>query len=450
MQAIRTIGADTPEVPLDAPAVEPDRDSVTPSETAADVSTAARTRWSVRVTLTSLLVGLLGFGIGVMPTLWWHYQQNRAGERREAIALAGWLAANTTHALETSEQAGTAVHGVLQVPGVSEALVLSADGRVLAPASRAGEVMATLPGLQLPPSAILRTYDTHVGPEVQVAQPVQANGDPHAAIVWLAFTPGSVYEGPDAVLGSALLVACVLSLLVGWLASHRTQQAMARLNDGVQAMLAGRLEALVDPLGAPTIHDLAMTLTYLVTRLRATASGDLRRLRTTASWSEELTIPTPGTSVASTYAVAPSPVGADALAARFAADGAATNDSAAADEPGLDVRPDDACLVTNAELRIVRASPACEPLLGAPPKQLLGRHVLEAIPTGALATTVLRGLADVASIGDVEGRATFADGSGVCVVLHRAAVNAGIVLVLRPITSTSETPETMRKEGDVS
>jgi hypothetical protein len=58
-------------------------------------------------------------------------------------------------------------------------------------------------------------------------------------------------------------------------------------------------------------------------------------------------------------------------------------------------------------------------------------------------------LAQLPSAGEAETRATLSDGTALCVLIRRAAPNAGVTLVLRTATSTLKAADTRHQEGDV-
>ncbi len=221
--------------------------------------------------------------------------------------------------------------------GVASALIVGADGRVVAPLAEAGTRVA------LPPTSgsTPRVTDAATG-LVDVHVPA-VTSDGRAVVVVLVVDPSAIHPAPaGSPVGALLLLAC---LGAAWLVARRVtgvaESRLSQLGEEIELMTTGQVTTGRDPFvlrGGQRILD------------------------------------------AVTFAL--SPAGRrqsepPAQAPRFA-------DPVVADRSSL------ASIEADATFRIVQADAGCEALLGVAPGAVRGMHLIDALRDQALADEVLR------------------------------------------------------------
>ena len=341
----------------------------------------ARSSFAVRAMLVTTSVTALVFLAGVLPVLWWHDGQMEAVALRHGEAVVNWLAAQARGQIEQGAAVTAAVEPVLKEPGVVAALVVTPGGRILSPASRASETIATFDGLGVDVGDVYRLQSGWTGDLLEVVRPVEARGQPRAAIAWIKIRPADLAidaTGRGAVLAPTFLLSLLLGMAAGATLARRAARAVAQLNEDTELALAGRLDVVGDPLGVKSGKDLANTLNYLVARTKAQAeepAGDLA-LR-------------PGEARADARGVQAAPAASGPAAAPAApARAAAPAPPVAPPSPSPVI--EEARLVASAELKISEASGACDALLGSEASTLVGQHLFSAFADQTVLDAVLR------------------------------------------------------------
>jgi len=342
----------------------------------------------------------------VIPLILWQQRVLNATASSRASALTNWLASNAHSALESSNPGAiaSAADEVAREPGVVSALILSPEGRVLAPSSRSTEVIASLPALALKPGEVSTLRQSWNGDLLESARPVAAGDRSRAAIVWMTYRPERPQEaGSGAVV---LAVPVIIVLVAAWFSSRlitrKTMGALTALNEDIELAVGGKLDQIGDPLGAKPVSDLADALNYLIIKLRGGASLDA--------------------GVRPAVASKPSP----SRAATVIGTHAAVHDPAAQSSARLNAR-----IVANAQFRVTEASRDCADLIGVRPDALVGQHLIDAIPDRDIADAVLQSLSALGASG--EHRTTVTSGSrgyDVSIVVSREARDKPLTIVI--------------------
>ncbi len=367
--------AQTPTAPAPraaAPAPEPERKPH-----------VARTAWTMFVLLQVAALAAIAFLATAVPLIMWQGKVLDATAASRASALVNWLAADAAAALQSGGSAANAADVVSREAGVVSALILSRDGRVLSPAARATETVATIPALNLAPGAVLHLQQSWNGSLLEIAKPVALESQPQAAIAWITFRPSAPPEAGSgaAVLALPIIIVLVAAYLVSMRIGRRTLKALTVLNEDIELAVGGKLDAVSDPLGAKPVKDLADAVNYLVARLRA-AGVDASTPAAPATRRPPAAAPPPP-------ARARAPVGPPVAQDR----------APAAPDKG----PIEARLVVSPQFRVTEASPGCADLLGARPDALIGAHLIDAVPDRQVADEVMRLLSALPAGGEQRG-----------------------------------------------
>ncbi len=364
----------------------------------------ARGPWVVRVQIYFAVVAIAAFLIAALPALWWHDSQLSGFAEERASTLANWAAAEARVRLEANRPVGDALDDVLKQPGVVSALVLSPDGRVLAPAIRSQEVVDTLEGLGVKSGEVFRHQIGHAGDLTIAARPVQAGDRPRAAVVWLSVRAsdlGARVESSGAVLAPMFVVAILMGIAMALLLHRSTTRVLGALNEDTELAMAGQIRTVADTLGSAPTRDLATTLNYLLARIRAGGDAPVQGespapavMRTHAPAVRQTTAPAPARQAA------PAAVHQPASASSHAA----APEAVTPPPPVVPALPP-AQLVASAQLRVTEASDTCGAVFGVPRDTAIGQHVLDAISEKAVLDAVLKCLSAMPASGRHEATA---------------------------------------------
>jgi hypothetical protein len=341
----------------------------------------ARSSFAVHAMLVTTAVTALVFLAGVLPVLWWHDAQMEAVALRHGEAVVNWLAAQARGQIEQGAAVTAAVEPVLKEPGVVAALVVTPGGRILAPASRASETIARFDGLGVGVGDVYRLQSAWTGDLLEIVRPVEAGGQPRAAIAWVKMRPADLAvdtTGRGAVLAPTFLLSLLLGMAAGATLARRAARAVAQLNEDTELALTGRLEVVGDPLGAKSGKDLANTLNYLIARMKAQTEAPAGELPLWPAGTQADSRPAPAA------AASRSPGAMAAGPAR----GATPAPPVAPPAPPPVV--EEARLVASAELKISEATGPCDALLGSEAASLVGQHLFSAFADQTVLDAVLR------------------------------------------------------------
>lgn len=365
----------------------------------------AKGSWTFFVLVQVAGLAAVVFLATVIPLILWQQRVLEATASSRASALTNWLAANARSGLEATNPGAIAgaADDVSREPGVVSALILSPEGRVLAPSSRSTETIAALPGLSLKPGDVSTLRQAWNGDLLESARPVPAGDRSRAAIAWVSYRPERPAEaGSGAVV---LAVPVIVVLVAAWFSSRlitrRTMGALTALNEDIEMAVGGKLDQIGDPLGAKPVRDLADAMNYLIVKLRGGASLDAVGRSASASKPP-----------AARPAATASPVAQAAPPAKR--------------QTRLDAR-----IVANAQFRVTEASRDCADVIGVRPDALVGQHLIDAIPDRDIADAVLQGLSALGASG--EHRTTVAAGArgyDVSIVVSREGRDKPLTIVL--------------------
>jgi hypothetical protein len=364
----------------------------------------SRLSWAARLQLQVLLLAAAVFVVAAWPFSWWNARVLDAVGASRARALTGWVAADAANLLQAGSEVSGVADRVRKEAGVVAAVVLAPNGRVLAPASRATESIASIPGLNASPADIVRLRQAHRGELIETVEPILRSDGSRAAIAWTTFrvsVPPSVGSS-IVVVGPSLFVALIAGLVVARRIRRQTMSGMSALKEDIELAMAGHLGEVSDPLGAKPVRELSDAVNYLVARLRA---GDVK--------GEARPHPPRSTPAAG-------------VRPRAAAGGPGA--------PGVSPLPDEARVVTSSSFRITEASPECAELLGIKPERLLGEHLVDAVPGKAVVDAVLKCLSALPNGGEEQTTVTLENRPyRLIVTVSRAAKDRPVTITLKPI-----------------
>jgi hypothetical protein len=237
-------------------------------------------------------------------------------------------------------------------------VILSPDGRVLSPASRATERFDMLPGIAEPPANIFRLRSASADGVIEIARPFGTTQRPRAGVAWVTFRSSVPAEAGSVLvmLGPALLLTLAGGLTVAHLINRMTTRALVAFNEDIDLAVTGQLADVRDTLGAKPLGDVAATVNYLIARLKGPAGARAAGPRETRAG---------GAAVLDDYADGPF--------------------------PSMPLAPQPTARIeANAQFRVTSASPECADLLGVRPDALVGLHLMDAIPQKEIVDAVFK------------------------------------------------------------
>jgi len=396
---------------------------------------SVRTVWAARVVIEVVAAAVVAFALTAAPMVWWQGSIVESWALDRSTALVSWLAADATIAFERNQELSSVAETIAKEPGVVSALVVSLEGQVLSPPSRATVAYPTLPGIEESPAKILRLRHAWRDGMVHVAKPVAATGRPRAAIAYVSYIPtlppGVVSR--FVVLAPALFFSVLVAFLVAGMVTRRTLGALTAFDRDVELALNGQIDGVADPLGAKPMRDLADSLNYLITKERLRDDRAPQRRVPALS-------PASGGGPDRTHHLAPSGTPSETIVRRPEPPGAFS--PAAQPRPAaVDAapRPAPAASATNvgfmemrtdASLQVNGVGGGLVALFSQPPEQFVGKHLFDAIPDTDVVGGILQCLADISSGGTQE--ATVAWGGnprGLMVRVSRAGSDQPVSVV---------------------
>lgn len=423
-----------------------------------------RGTWGGRVLLRILMLGLLCSLVSAVPLMFWHQQQVSAVAQSRATTLSNWFAAEASLALERSQDAGPAIEALSREAGVVSARILSPEGHVIAPASRAAEVISAIPGIDVAPADVLRQRSGWNGDLLEVVQPVSTSRGPRTALAWLTINPTTEFGGSSLVIVAPAVVAAIfIAWIIAMLITRPTLRALGQLNEDVELALSGRLDGVTDPLGAKPVKELTDTINYLAARLRTTGldvglePGRRGPFMVGGNTGQRPALAAGGASAGAASQAQPhagdrsggsgnsvgsgssrggasaSGAGSGSSAAANAASGA-RHGSAGAGQQAAAATPDSANtgqLIVDTAFRVTEADPACAALLGTRVDALIGHHLLDAITDRLIVDAVLGCLSALPASGEREASATDASGRTIGVAVSRTGKEQPVTVTLR-------------------
>jgi len=187
------------------------------------------------------------------------------GDGAHLQTLSNWLAADLRASIARGDR-GDVDSPVFREPSVESALVFTDDGYVLAPQSRAGELLHALPG-RTEAIAKLTMSQSIPGDGFVDAYTVVRPPEGKRLIGWLRYRSSPAPRIAPRVLVAVGLASAGAVLAAAWI-RRAVSHALARFKSDIDAALGGRREGPGDPLGIRAFAELAETVNYLIARKR--------------------------------------------------------------------------------------------------------------------------------------------------------------------------------------
>lgn len=284
----------------------------------------------------------------------------RAASLARVSTIARALGTENGAALAAGQTLSVGVQDAMLEPGVREALLVSPEGRVLAPAASANTSVTSFPAFGAI-ADLQGVQSAELNREVQAVAVIEAGGR-RVGVAWVRLDPsytagsGSVPLYLTAAFFTGLAAAAVLAFLLRKAVRNRLESFAT----DIDLAASGQLDVVTESLGMPK---LAESVNFVIRRMRAK----------------------PSTAV---------PVAAAA--------------SAPATPSGVGLG--EGHLVLDSAFIVQQADAGAAQLLRIPRDQIEGQHVLSAIPEQGLVTAMIDAIGDIGETGEsvrrVAGSAT--------------------------------------------
>ena len=222
--------------------------------------------WSAKLLFLVSSVALLVYFILAYPLVRTLGSALREESLRRGRTLLSLAAAANGDAVGEGRIRDASVDSILREERVKEALLLDLEGNVLAPASRADEVLTTIDGIDAELGDIRTFYLGRRGSDYVMVQPLlhRSRRVGFAVLVYEAATASASWA--TAVLFLAflvLLLGVVLALVFG---KRMTLEPLSNFRDDVEAVVKGDADYVPPQQGFAELSELARSVNRLIAR----------------------------------------------------------------------------------------------------------------------------------------------------------------------------------------
>ena len=394
---------------------------------------------NARITLSVMLAAFFMFLVTGIPLS----QARSTDLHRESLARVGTIArslgAENGPALASGQTLAVSVQNALAEPGVREVLLLSPEGRVLAPADRLDQTVSKLPDFG-DISAISGLQTADLGKEVQAAALIESGGR-RLGVAWVRLDPS--YASTRAPVALYLFAALFTGLVAAFVAAHLLRKALyARLMTlatDIDMAASGQLDVVTESVGVPRV---AEAVNFLVGRMRTAPQQVVQQMApppvaAPLPSSAQPAVEREGRMVLdASFIVKEATAGAAQMLRTTPPDKIAFNYPPPPKEGQRDSFAITAagwprcCLVVPAQAQPDELYAA--QMLRTTQQKLEGHHVLEAIPEQAVVNAIIDAIGDITSQGSATRRTEGSGGEpGLELKAERAAPDAPITITIR-------------------
>ena len=388
-----------PSRPVDAPMAEEGAASSRGRGRLASLS------WSAKLLCLVSSVALLVYLVLAYPLVRTLGNALREESLRRGRTLLSLTAATNGNAVGEGRIRDASVDHILREERVKEALLLDLEGNVLAPPSRADEVLTTIDGIDAELGNIRTFYLGRRGPDYVMVQPLlhRSRRVGFAVLVYEAATASASWATAVLFLAFLVLILGVVSALV--FGKRMTLEPLSSFRDDVEAVVKGDADYLPPQQGFAELSELARSVKRLIARAFAVSATPPAQ-------------PVPGQPVPAV------PLARHARPAETSAKRPIT--AAVETSPHPDAR-----FWVDENFIVVRADDEAAALLGATAAEMEGKHLIEAVPDQKLLEVILDAVNALEELPAAETTAELPGGSTLQVTTSRDRDRGSTVVGLR-------------------
>ena len=374
--------------------------------------------WSAKLLFLVSSVALLVYFILAYPLVRTLGSTLREESLRRGRTLLSLAAAANGNAVGEGRIRDASVDSILREERVKEVLLLDLEGNVLAPPSRADEVLTTIDGIDAELSDIRTFYLGRRASDYVMVQPLlhRSRRVGFAVLVYEAATASASWATAVLFLAFLVLLLGVVSALI--FGKRMTLEPLSNFRDDVEAVVKGDADYVPPQQGFAELSELARSVNRLIAR--AFTVGAAPRAQ-----------PVPGQPVAGQPVPAvppvppvPAPAASPAPIARPAKSHTSHTSPTSSPRPvtaavNTSPDPDTARFWVDENFIVVRADDEAAALVGATATGMEGKHLIEAVADQKLLEAILDAVNALEELPAAETTAELPGGSTLQVTASR-------------------------------
>lgn len=285
-------------------------------------------------------------------------------ERGQAFANA--LAARNYYAVVNNQQLLLDSEFIKKEHGIKDALLLNAQGRVLSPVNRSGEIVSQIEGISKSPSQIrIHEEGATASGDYNMVVPIKNDNAQTVGLAWITYTPVGLSDSAASI---ALVIMLVIFLAViggvalVWGATNMTVKPLSALQEATELVVRGDATQVDALAGFAEVNALAHSINRLIEHGPMAPAAGMPGLGT----------PTVAMPAAPAPIPTPSQIPRPVVTAATLGGGSEAGD-----------------LVVDANFVIVEVKGHITQWLGMRPDELVGKHVIEAVREQPLLEAIL-------------------------------------------------------------
>jgi len=222
--------------------------------------------WSAKFLFIVSTVGIVVYLLLALPLLRSLGGELREESLRRGRALLSVATAGNGRALGEGSIRLVSVDEILREERVKEALILDLEGNVVAPSSRASEVLTSIEGIDAVMADIRTFYLGRRGRDYVMVQPL-LHESRRVGLAVLVYEPATAAGGVSmAVLFLAFLVLTLSTIIALLSARKMTLVPVADLRDDVEAVVKGDADYVLPRQGFAELTELATSINRMIAR----------------------------------------------------------------------------------------------------------------------------------------------------------------------------------------
>jgi len=373
-----------------APAAQPPRPApVAPvdEDPSSDLGWLATLSWSTKLLFLVSSVAFVVYFTLAFPLVRTLGSALREESLRRGRTLLSLAAATNGTAVGEGRIRDASIESVLREERVKEVLLLDLEGNVLAPASRADEVLTTIDGIDAALGDIRTFYLGRRGSDYVMVQPLlhRSRRVGFAVLVYEAATASASWATAVLFLAFLVLLLGVVTALV--FGKRMTLEPLSSFRDDLEAVVKGDADYVPPEQGFAELSELARSVNRLIARAFTVSAA-----------------PAPPEPAAATTAP-PAPVARPAMSQTSKRPVTAAISTA---------DPDAARFWIDQNFIVVRADEAAAAIVGA--TEMEGKHLIEAVADQKLLEVILDAVNGLEELPAAETTAELPDGTTLTVV----------------------------------
>ena len=369
--------------------------------------------WSAKLLFLVSSVAFLVYFVLAYPLVRTLGNSLREESLRRGRTLLSLVAAANGNAVGEGRIRDASVDNILREERVKETLLLDLEGNVLAPPSRADEVLTTIDGINAELGDIRTFYLGRRGPDYVMVQPLLHRGRRvgFAVLVYEAATASASWATAVLFLAFLVLILGVVSALV--FGKRMTLEPLSSFRDDIEAVVKGDSDSVPPQQGFAELSDLAKSVNRLIARAFTVSATPPAQ-------------PAPGQPlpVVQVPDAPPAPI---ARPARVAETSAKRPVTAAIETTLLP----DAKFWVDENFIVVRADDEAAALVGSTATEMEGQHLIEAVGDQKLLEVILDTVNALEKLPAAETTAELPGGSTLQVTASRDRDHGSTVVGLR-------------------